>query len=256
MVRTAEPLPRYYQVERALRERIEAGEWSVGDLFPPERELVALYGISRMTVRQALSGLVADGLLHRQRGRGTFVAPAKLHKQPSSLLSFTEDVTRRGKRAAARVLQARFASLPPVAVGSLDVEVGRAGVVIERLRLVNDEPIGIERSHLAFDGCQGILEADLSSSLYTVLREEFGLVPVRAAESIEAGACSKRAAEVLGVQPGAPVLLITRTTYGSNGRPFEFVQSTYRCDRYVFHVNLTPQAEFSEDREAAFGFSS
>jgi GntR family transcriptional regulator len=243
-------------VEQDLRKRIEAGEWKVGDLFPPERELVARYGISRMTVRQALSGLVADGLLHRQRGKGTFIAPAKLRKQSSSLLSFTEDVNRRGKHAAARVLHTAFAPLPPAAVSSLEVEVGRLGVVIERLRLVDDEPVGIERSHLAFDGCQGILDTDLSGSLYTLLREEHGLVPVRAEERIEAGACPKHAAEVLGIRPGAPVLLITRTTYASNGRPFEFVQSTYRSDRYVFHVNLTPYPELSEGRDAAFGFSS
>jgi uncharacterized phosphosugar-binding protein len=89
MVEAADRRPRYHRVGQDLRQRIEAGEWKVGDLFPPERELVARYGISRMTVRQALSGLVADGLLHRQRGKGTFIAPANKRRERTNSMGGT-----------------------------------------------------------------------------------------------------------------------------------------------------------------------
>ncbi|HEX6506557.1 MAG TPA: GntR family transcriptional regulator [Chloroflexota bacterium] len=256
MLRSPERLPMYYRVESDLRKRIEAGEWKPGDLFPPERELVERYGISRMTVRQSLSGLVAEGLLHRVRGKGTFVAAPKIHKQLSSLLSFTEDMNRRGKRAGARVLSVEMAPLPAAAADSFGIEAARPVVVIERLRLADGEPIGIEWSHLVFTGAEALLEADMSGSLYLLLRDEHGVVPARADERIEAAACPKQAAELLGTSAGSPVLLITRTTYAPSGHPFELVQSVYRGDRYVFHVNLAPHEEFAEGSDAAFGFSA
>lgn len=233
-----DPTPIYFRLEQEFRRRIEAGEWKLGDLFPAERELVERYGVSRMTLRQALSGLVADGLLRRERGKGTFVSGPKIHKELSSLLSFTEDMTRRGKRAGARLLDIHMEAMSPHVASGLGTDAGTPVVVVERLRLADDEPVGIEKSHLVFESCHQLLEEDLTGSLYGVLREHYRLVPIRAEERIEAGPCSRAASDRLGVRSGSPALLITRVTYASDNRPFEFVQSVYRGDRYVFHVDL------------------
>lgn len=233
------PVPIYYQLEQELRRHIEAGEWKPGDLLPSERELSERYQISRMTVRQALTDLVNEGFLYRERGRGTFVAQPKIHKRLSSLTSFTEDMRARGKQASARVLQLKLEPASPAVAEGLAVLTGHPVIVVERLRLADREPVGIERSHLSFAGCEAILSEDLTSSLYRLLKEKYGIFPTRAEERIEAGLCPAREAQLLGLHRMAPVLLITRITHSQDELPFEYVESVYRADRYTLHVSLT-----------------
>jgi len=137
MVNRNHPLPLYYQLMHELRLRIERGEWKPGDLFPPERELSETYGVSRMTVRQALAELVNDGLLRRDQGRGTFVAKPKLRKRLFRLTSFTEDMRARGKQPGARVLRAEMALAKPKVAEMLQTGPEQLVAVIERLRLAD-----------------------------------------------------------------------------------------------------------------------
>ena len=235
------PLPLYYQLMQELRARIEQGEWKPGDLFPSERELCETYGISRMTVRQALAELVNDGLLRRDQGRGTFVAKPKIRKRLSRLTSFTEDMRARGKQAGAQVLRLEMVPARPKVAVMLQIEVEQQVALIERLRLADGEPVGIECSHLFFDGCEAILREDLSGSLYRLLGERFGLVPTQAQEEIEAGACGSREVQILGIRRGEPVLLIRRRTLDQDQRPFEYVESVYRGDNYILSVELVAE---------------
>src|SRR5436309_4582933 len=98
------PIPMYYQIMNQLREKISAGEYTVDSALPPERELVESYQVSRMTIRQAISELVNEGILVRRKGVGTFVAPPKLEQTLNSLTSFTEDMAKRGMKAGSRIL--------------------------------------------------------------------------------------------------------------------------------------------------------
>jgi GntR family transcriptional regulator len=238
-IRKNHPIPVYYQLAQELQRRIEAGLLKPGDLVPSERELADTYGISRMTVRQGLANLVSEGLLSRERGRGTFVTIPKIDKRLGSLTSFTEDMRSRGKRASSRVLSARMVLPTPRVVEGLKVPEGQMVALVERLRLADNEPVGIERAHLFFAGCEAVLERDLTGSLYQILRSELGVFPTSAEERIEAGACSPHEAEVLGITRQTPVLLITRITLTQHQRPFEFVDSVYRGDRYALRVSLS-----------------
>lgn len=241
MIDRNHPLPLYYQLMQELRARIERGEWKPGDLFPSERELCETYGISRMTVRQALAELVNDGLLRRDQGRGTFVAKPKIRKRLSRLTSFTEDMRARGKQAGAQILRLEMVPARPKVAAMLQIEVEQQVALIERLCLADGEPVGIECSHLFFDGCEAILREDLSGSLYRLLGERFGLVPTQAQEEIEAGACGSREVQILGIQRGEPVLLIRRRTLDQDQRPFEYVESVYRGDNYILSVELVAE---------------
>jgi GntR family transcriptional regulator len=234
-------VPLYYQLMQGLRARIERGEWRPGDLIPSERELCETYGISRMTVRQALAELVNDGLLRREQGRGTFVARPKIRKQLSQLTSFTMDMRTRGKEASAQALRMEIVPARPRVADVLRIDGGQPVVLIERLRLADGEPMGIERCHLFFDGCEAILGEDVSHSLYKLLIERFGLVPTRAQEELEAGLCRSREAEILGIRCGDPVLLIRRRTVDQNLCLFEYVESVYRGDNYIFSVELAAE---------------
>jgi len=232
------PLPLYYQLMQELRRRIEEGTWKPGDLIPSERELSETYRISRMTVRQALAELVNDGLLRRDQGRGTFVAKPKIRKQLSRLTSFTEDMRARGKRPGAQLLRAEMVPARPKVANMLQIDIGQQVALVERLRLADDEPVGIECSHLSFDACGTVLREDLEGSLYRLLEERFGLVATRAQEEIEAGICGSREAEILDIHPDEPVLLIRRRTLNEDQHPFEYVESVYRSDNYIFSVEL------------------
>ncbi len=241
MVNRSHPLPLYYQLMQELRHRIEEGEWKPGDLIPSERELSETYGISRMTVRQALAELVDAGLLVRDQGRGTFVAKPRMRRQLTRLTSFTEDMRARGKRPGAQLVRAELAPSRPNVAEILQIGVGEQVVVVERLRLADGEPVAIECSHLHFGGCEAILWEDLSGSLYRLLHERFGLAPTRAREELEAGACNARDARLLGVRRGAPVLRIRRRTFDRDQQPFEYVESVYRADGYVVSMDLVAE---------------
>ncbi|MDI7274884.1 MAG: GntR family transcriptional regulator [Anaerolineae bacterium] len=241
MVNRSHPLPLYYQLMQELRHRIEGGQWAPGDRIPSERELSETYGISRMTVRQALAELVDTGLLRRDQGRGTFVAEPRMRRQITRLMSFTEDMRARGRRASARVLRLELVPARPSVADALEIEVGEQVVLIERLRLADGEPVALESSHLHFPGCEGVVHEDLSGSLYRLLHERFGLTPSRAREELEAGACEAHQAQLLGIRRGEPVLALRRRTLDQDGRPIEYVESVYRADRYIVSLDLVTE---------------
>jgi GntR family transcriptional regulator len=117
-------LPLYHQLYEILRSNITRGEWQPGDMIPPESELIDRYQVSRTTVRQVLDMLVNEGLIYRQRGRGTFVAHPTVEQALVRIISFTEDMRQRGFKPGEELAR------------------------LERLRLADDEPMSIEDSYL------------------------------------------------------------------------------------------------------------
>lgn len=239
MVDKHHPIPVYFQLKQELLRRIEAGEWESDNRLPSEVQLSKMHGISRMTVRQALGQLVDEGVLRRERGRGTFVAKPKIHKRLSSLTSFSDDARARGKQATAHIIQLELRPAPAHVVEALEIAPGELVIVLERLRSTNDDAVAIERCYLYFPHCEELLHDDLTTSLYRKLREKYRVFPTSADERIEAGACPTREARLLSIRPGSPVLRITRVTTSQDKRPFEYVESVYRADQYVLHVSLT-----------------
>jgi len=256
MVSRNHPLPLYYQLMQELRQHIEQGEWKPGDLIPSERELSESYRVSRATVRQALAALVDAELLRRDQGRGTFVAKPKLRRQLTRLNSFTEDMRARGKQPGAQVLSAEMVPAKPSVAEMLQVETGQPVAMIERLRLADGEPVGIECSYLHFASCQMVLQEDLSGSLYRLLHECFALKPTRAQEELQAGACDARSAQLLNIRRGSPVLRIRRRTFDQECRPFEYVESVYRAEGYSVSLVLIAEEPGAEPTDAAHGPAS
>ncbi len=233
------PLPIYYQLKELIREKIAQGVWKPGDLLPSERELSEQYDISRMTARQALNELLSEGLVRRVQGRGTFVAELKLIQHLTRLTGYTEDMAKRGLRSGARVLHLEEIEASDRLAEALQVELGVSIVFLERLRLAEGTPMAIEASHIHFDGVHQLLEEDFENdSLYRILSEKYDVVPTRAEQQMEAALCSQRWQELLELQAGAPVLEIRRIAFNQLGRPFEYVKSVYRGDRYVFYIEL------------------
>ncbi len=232
-------LPLHQQLKAAIEERILSGEWLPGTQVSSERELCEQYGISRITVRQALAALVMEGRLLRAPGRGTFVASPRIEQRLTQLTGFTQDMRARGKRPSAQVLEAGSIAALPLVARVLKIKVGENVIMLKRLRLADGEPVAIETAYLPENRCRGLLKEKLATqSLYDILTKKYNLKLGRAVQQMDAIACPAAEAKLLDTRRGAPVLHIHRTTYDRDGRPFELVESYYRGDRYTFYAEL------------------
>jgi GntR family transcriptional regulator len=206
--------PKYYVLKTYLLEMTRTQP--PGTPVPSERILAEDFSTSRTTVRQALQELVGEGRLQRLQGKGTFVARPKI-AQPLVLSSYTEDMQRRGAKATSRLLALATEPADADVAERLAVEPGARLVRLERLRLTDGEPMAVEQSRLSADRFPG-LEAE---------------------ETIETGTASPVEAALLGTETGLPVLLLGRQTFDADGRPFEYVRSIYRGDRFKLVARLS-----------------
>ncbi len=237
-------LPRYYQLANILRERIVKGELAAQQSIPSERQLEEIYSVSRTTIRQAIDLLVRQGYLYREHGRGTFVSPQKLQKGISELTSFSEDMKRRGIVPGQKILEIGFVQPPEDVCHHLELEEARPVLRIERLRLGDGVPMGLQTSYYLLPEGQTIEKEDLEEygSIYRILQEKLHLIPTEADETLEVTLATPREASLLQIKAGSPLLLSERTTYSQYRRVIEFVKILYRGDRYRYYAKLTRQA--------------
>lgn len=231
------PVPKYFQLREILLDLIEEKELSFDAPIPSERELGQRYGLSRMTVRQAVDHLVSEGRLYRVAGKGTFVARPKI-EMALRLTSYTEDMLARGMQPGARDLDRRTVRASGHLARAFGLRPGAGVHYIERLRTADGEPMAVERSHIAAEVAPDLLDQQLSDrSLYQLLEERYGVVLDSGEQSIEAGTVDARDADLLHLRPGSAVLLLQRRSFAS-GVPVELAVSTYRADRYQLHTAL------------------
>jgi GntR family transcriptional regulator len=234
------PRPLYQQIKSIWKTQIEQGLLRPGDKIPTERELCQRYGVSQITVKQAITALVQEGLLVRRPRTGTFVARPQFHQQLLRLTSFSEDMIQRGLVPGARVLDRREQPAGPAVAAALNTADHDPVVCLERVRLADDEPLAIEVFHTPAALCPGLLTEELDGrSLYQLLQEKYGLAFAQAEESFEASSATSREARLLGLRRGAPVLRAERLTFDTLGRPVEFTRSVYRGDKYKLHAVMS-----------------
>jgi GntR family transcriptional regulator, N-acetylglucosamine utilization regulator len=232
----ASPVPKYFQLREILLDLVES-ELGVDQAIPSERELSQRYGLSRMTVRQAVDHLVSEGRLYRVQGKGTFVSRPKI-EMPLRLASFTEDMKARGLTPGSRDIDRRTAPASAHLARSLGIEPGDPVHVIERLRTADGIPMAVERSHIPEAVAPGLADESLADrSLYDVLAQKFGILLDSGEQTIEAGIVDPADATLLELPAGSAVLLLQRRSF-AGGNPVELALSTYRADRYQLHVAL------------------
>jgi GntR family transcriptional regulator len=190
-------------------------------------------------VRQALEELVADGLIVRERGRGTFVAPPSVEQNLVRIVSFTEDMKQRGFTPNTRLVSARLMPATEHIAEKLSVPLGEKLARIERLRLADEEPMSVEISCLVYRYCPGVFEKDYTQeSLRLILERQYGIRIARAEQSLQAVAADEEMAELLEVEVGAPLLFIERVSYSDYDVPVEFLRIYHRGDRYTLRNEL------------------
>jgi GntR family transcriptional regulator len=228
--------PKYRLLREALIERIRS--LPEGAALPTERELCADFGVSRATVRHALLGLEGEQRIYRRQGKGTFVARRKI-EQRLGLTSHTEEMRARGMVPGSKLIDvSRIAASTEVAT-ALRLAEGTEVLQIERLRLADGEPIAIEVLYLQAERFDGISAAlGESGSFYQLLHSDYGVELASAEETIEAVIAGAREAELLGCGQAAPLLLLSRLSLDTRGRPIEYVRSLYRGDRFRLRRHL------------------
>lgn len=227
--------PLFQQIAAQLRREMEEGKLRLGDVIPGERELAEALHVSRMTLRAAIDELVDEGLLMRQRGRGTIVAHVRINKQAQVLgfMSFSEEMRARGLTPSSRILAFKSEIADAGISAQLDLPVGAQVILLRRVRLANGEPMALERCFLPYERFRKLLQFDLSArSLYDVLEQEFDTRPTLCQETVEAIALDAAEARDLVCKRGSPALLVTRVTRDARGALIEAEQTVYRADRY------------------------
>jgi GntR family transcriptional regulator len=238
MIQKNSPLPIYYQLEEGIKVAIQQQELMPGEMIPSEREYAEKYGISRMTVRQALSNLVNDGYLYRQRGKGTFVAHQKIEQPLKGLTSFSEDMRSRGLEPSTRVISFTEVKASHDLAAKLDLEAGAPLFELKRVRLADQLPMAYEMLYISKELAQGLTKEIAVNSIYDYVENKLGLKIQHGRQVLEASIARKTEAEMLEVAEGAPVLLIERRTTLDSNKPFEVVRSVYRADRYKFTIDM------------------
>lgn len=235
------PIPLYFQVESDLRRLIAADVLHPGETMPPEHDLCATYGVSRHTMRTALARLVADDLIVRTAGRGTLVRIPETRIPFSLDRSFSRQMAELGQTARSVVLRQHPGTVPPDAPDGLRDAAGRPCLDLLRLRLGNDEPVGLQQTIVLTDRCPGLEGFDFTTaSLYEVLAGHFRLDIQKIHHTIAAAAADDDQAGRLDVPPGTPLLLVRTTAFLDDHSVIEHTLSHYRSDRYEYEITHTP----------------
>lgn len=227
------PIPLYYQIWDRLRGDIKAGHIKPGEPLPSEELLAKTYGVSRLTVRQAIASLVEEGLVYRKRGKGSFVTELRIEQKLSHLTSFTEEMAQRGLTASAQVLSAATVKAEPQIAEKLKlVERGVDSLFqINRLRYADGKEVAFEEVYIPGDLYPDLLREDLTDSINALLEKQ-GISMDFAEQVIAAGLPGRIVASHLKITPNTPVLKMSRVYLQRDGLAIQYVNSIFRADRY------------------------
>ncbi|UQX89607.1 GntR family transcriptional regulator [Jatrophihabitans telluris] len=226
------------QIERWFLDTIAAGALVPGDRLPREQDLAGFFGVSRMTLRQALADLEQRGVVDRVPGRagGTFVTEPKIDCDLTGLAGFTEQLRRANLHAQAEVLSAATVAASPRVADALGLERAAAVHEIVRIRLTEDRPLALEHSWFPAAELPGMLAHELTGSLYSLLAERYARGPRTATESLEAVIPSAEQAARLDLGLGRPAMRIERTAFTAAGLAVEYAHDLFRSDRVRISV--------------------
>lgn len=238
------PLPLYFQLKHILTHEIASRGLEPGDLLPGDHALCATYDVSRTVVRQALTELEFEGVIERVKGKGTYVAwPKTSERLVQSLTGLFEDVAARGGHLRSEVRTLEVVAADARVAGELQLEPGAPVVLLERLRIVDDQPWALSVSHLPRYMVPGLEDEDLTDqSLYALLERRYGVRLARGHRSVGAIVARKHLSQALGIPVGAAVLELRSLSEDTAGRPVESFIAYHRADRSRFDVDLVRES--------------
>jgi GntR family transcriptional regulator len=233
-------IPYYVQLMDILKERVQQKDWLPGDQIPGEQELCELYQVSRTVVRQALRELELKGVISRRKGKGTYVSLPKISEGLiQKLTGFYQDMVERGIKPVTKVLNQNVSPSNEKVTRFLNIQPSDKVIEIQRLRFIGEEPIQLVTTYLPFEICPSLASVDLTNrSLYEYLEKEYGIFIAKGRRYIEAVLANDSEAALLGIDRGAPLLMLDSISFTENGQPVEYYHAVHRGDRTRFEVEL------------------
>ncbi|UCF22150.1 MAG: GntR family transcriptional regulator [Ralstonia sp.] len=233
-------LPRYQQLRDDLAAQIAQQHWRPGDAIPTEAELAKTYNVAVGTVRKAVDVLVAEGMLERFQGRGTFVRRASF---ASSLFRFFRFQSESGERRIpeSRILKRDVLDAPSAPAAGLQIETGAPVIRLTRLRLLDSVPMLAEEIWLPHDRFADLATRDLGAFgdlLYPLYESHCGQIVASAEETLTAEAVNATYARLLRIQTGDPVMVIERIARGYDRVPLEWRRSRGAAAHFRYHVDI------------------
>ena len=223
-------VPYYVRVRDHFATMIEAGTLAPGTKLPPERTLAAEFSITRVTVRQALIRMEAEGLIFREERRGWFVSPPRVRYDPTANTSFTKSISEQGRTVGTTILSKQTAGASQWESDQLGCTVGDPLFIINRLRTVDGRAVLVEQIHIRAERCPGLLDYPLDQSMTGLMAEKFGIIEHRTRINMRPTALSEFPAKALGVAVGTPSLYLSRTILDQFDEVVELDQEFWRHD--------------------------
>ncbi|KRM18281.1 UbiC transcription regulator-associated [Ligilactobacillus hayakitensis DSM 18933 = JCM 14209] len=227
--------PVYIQIHNHIKKDIESGRWKIGEKIPPERELSKAFGVSRMTLRQAIQTLVDEGILERKVGSGTFVARKKVQEKMIGITSFTEITESQGKTPTSKTVSYLVTTPSLSESEALSLSDQQKVLRMERIRYADKLPICFEVATVPYDLVSQFEKSEITSSLYKTL-EKNGFEIGHAQQTVSAMLASERIADFLNLKKGEAILRLRQITELKDGQPFEYVRTQYAGERYEFYL--------------------
>ncbi|CAM2177037.1 TPA: GntR family transcriptional regulator [Burkholderia cepacia] len=234
--------PLYVQIKDTLRARILDGTYAPHSRMPSEHELCAAFGVSRITVRQALGDLQKEGLLFKLHGKGTFVSKPKAFQNVTSLQGFAEAMSSMGYEIVNQVRSVRTVKADRHLATKLNVPEGAPLVEIHRVRLLNREPVSLEQTWVPEALGKRLAGADLATrDIFLVLENDCGIPLGHADVSIDAILADDEIVDALQVEESSPVLRIERLTHDASGAPIDYEYLYFRGDAFQYRLRIDRQ---------------
>lgn len=238
MILESTGMPLYLQLYEILKQNITSGRWAEGSLIQTENNLMKNHGVGRETVRRAVLKLVNEGYLYRQRGKGTYVCRKRPEDGLEQLVSFTSEMIARGYKPGTKVIAHGLSKAGPEIGGRLNCGANEEIIYLKRLRTANDILIAVEDSYLCPDTIGRLDPKKLEGSIYNHLIYDKGIRPGRITQEISSSVADDETAGLLEINPGHPILQLSRLMCTTEGKPFFWMTFRYRGDIYSIKTKL------------------
>lgn len=229
-------LPVYIQIHDQLKEEIQQGVWKVGDRLPSERELSGKFGVSRMTLRQAIQTLADEGILERKIGSGTYVANEKVQEKMSGTTSFTEIMESQGRVPSSKTIAYFLSPASSSEMEKLNLKKDEQILRMERIRYADGIPICFEVASIPQKLIASFSKSEITESFYHTLETKGDKKIGHANQTVSATLASEQIAEYLDVKRGEAILRLRQVSYFEEGTPFEYVRTQYVGNRFEFYL--------------------
>jgi len=231
--------PLFKQLRDVVLQMIEEGKYKPGDLLPSERELAEEYGISRVTVRQALNSLVQDGIIFKKQGKGNFVATKRIETKLDSLLGFVEEFVIKNMKCQVSIVKQGYETAPPEIASAMQVQGASEIFLLVRHIIVEGHALGVDYTYIPRSIAYQLGEMDFRKVIIYRLLEQRGYKLSSAEQSIIADLPSTQECLLLEVTPKTPMLVRRRVAYVEGNLPVVYSKTVYRGDRYHYTLTLS-----------------